>query len=131
MKSEMKDPMTAWIGGELDKVGAAEELEIAPVSDGATGKFVTIWVVRVDDELYVRSVNGRGSAWFRGFETWHEARIRAGGIEKDVIFLEADPKLDDEIEAAYRTKYRLHGAQYVNMMVGPEARSATIKLTPR
>ena len=36
-----------------------------------------------------------------------------------------------EIDAAYRTKYRRHGATYVNMMVSPEARSTTIKLTPR
>jgi hypothetical protein len=34
----------------------------------------------------------------------HEARIRAGGIEKDVMLLEADPNLNDEIDAAYRAK---------------------------
>jgi hypothetical protein len=61
----------------------------------------------------------------------HEGRIRAGGIEKDMIFLDADPNLNDEIDTAYRTKYRRHGAQYVNMMVSPEARSATVKLSPR
>jgi hypothetical protein len=61
----------------------------------------------------------------------HEGRIRAGGVEKDVIFMDADPHLNDEIDATYRRKYRRHGATYVNMMVSPEARSATIKLAPR
>jgi hypothetical protein len=71
------------------------------------------------------------SAWFRGVQVRQEGRIRAGGVEKDVIFMDADPGLNDEIDAAYRAKYRRHGAQYVNMMVSPEARSATIKLAPR
>jgi len=50
--------------------------------------------------------------------------------EEDVVFLDADPNLNDEIDNAYRMKYRHHGAQYINMMVSPEARSATIKLAP-
>ena len=74
---------------------------------------------------------GRGSAWFRGVQRLHEGRIRAGGIQKDVSFLDPDLRLTDEIDAAYRTKYRRHGAQYVNMMVSPEARSATLRLLPR
>ncbi len=65
---------------------------------------------------------------------WHEGRIWAGGIEKDVTFVdvvEADDDIHDQIDAAYRTKYRRHSAQYVNPMVAPEARAATIKLVPR
>jgi hypothetical protein len=61
----------------------------------------------------------------------HEGRILADGVEKDVSLVEADPKLNDEIDAAYRTKYSHHGAQYVNMMVSAKARSATPKLDPR
>jgi hypothetical protein len=99
--------------------------------DGALRKPVTIWVVRVGDDLYVRSAYGRGAAWFRGVKVRHEARIQAGGVEKDVIFIDADPNLNDEIDAAYRTKYRRHRATYVNMMASSEARSATIKLAPR
>jgi hypothetical protein len=37
---------------------------------------------------------------FGGAQVRHEGRIHTGGIEKDVIFLEADPKLNDEIDAA-------------------------------
>jgi len=44
---------------------------------------------------------------------------------------QADPGINDRIDAAYRTKYRQHSAQYVDPMVDPEARSATIKLVPR
>jgi len=123
--------MTTWMRDELNKIGTAEELQIASLRcDGTLRNPVTIWVVRVGDELYVRSAYGRSAAWFRGALMRHEGRIRAGGVEKDVIFLDADPNLNDEIDAAYRTTYRRRGATYVNMMVRPEARSATIKLAP-
>lgn len=36
--------------------------------------------------------------------------------EKDVVFLNAAPNPNDEIDAMYRTKYHRHGATYVNMM---------------
>ena len=59
--------MTAWTNDELTKIGFAEELQIASLrSDGTLRKPVTIWVVRLGDELYVRSVNGRTAGWFRG-----------------------------------------------------------------
>jgi hypothetical protein len=122
-----------WTRDELTKIGTAEELEIASRRrDGALRKPVTIWVVRVGDDLYVRSWRGRTGTWFRGTQARHEGRIRAGDVEKDVTFVEeADPDPNDQIDAAYRTKYRHHGARYVNPMVGPKARAATIKLVPR
>ena len=121
--------MKTWTRDELSKFGAAEEIEIAPLGrDGRPRKAVTIWIVRLGDDLYVRSAYGRGSAWFRGSRVRRDGRIRAACIETDVTFLDADPKLNDEIDAAYRTKYRRQGAQYVKMMVSGEARSATIKL---
>ena len=93
---------------------------------------MTIWVVRLGDDLYVRSVNGRTSAWFRGAQTRHEGRIQAGGVEKDVTFVEeADPGINDQIDAAYRTKYRRYAASIISTIVSPEARAATIKLVPR
>jgi hypothetical protein len=86
----------------------------------------------VDDDLYVRPVNGRTSAWFRRTQERNEGRIRAGGIEKDVAFVEApDPSLRDQIDAAYRAKYRRYAANIVNSVLTPQARSATIKLVPR
>ncbi len=125
--------MTVWTSDELNKIGSAEELQIASLRrDGTLSKWVTIWVVRVADDLYVRSVNGRGSAWFRGVLRRHEGRIQAGGIDKEVTYVEeADPAIHQQIDAAYRSKYRHHEAQYVDPMVVPLAISATIKLLPR
>jgi hypothetical protein len=90
-----------------------------------------IWVVRLGDDLYVRSVNGRTGSWFRGVQTRHEGCIQAGGVEKDVTFVdETDPEINDHIDAAYLSKYRRY-PQYVSPMVTPGVRAATIKLVPR
>jgi hypothetical protein len=125
--------MTAWTSDELNRIAKAEELQIASLRrDGTLRNPVTIWVVRVGDDLYVRSVNGRKSAWFRGTQIRHEGHIRAGGVDKDVAFVEeADPDINEQIDAAYRTKYRRYAASIINTTVSSEARSATIKLVPR
>ncbi len=128
----MTRQLTAWTSDELNKIGTAEELQIASLRrDGTLRNPVTIWVVRHSDDLYVRSVNGRTAAWFRGTQVRHEGHIRAGGVEKDVTFVDADPSLNDQIDAAYRTKYRRYAASIISSIVSPEARSATIKLAPR
>jgi hypothetical protein len=121
----------AWTDEELDQIAAAEELELASTRrDGTLRKPVTIWVVRHGDDLYVRAVNGRGSSWFRGAQVRHEGHIRAGGVDKDVVFVERDD-VSDEVEAEYRTKYRRYAARFVDPIMSPEARAATLKLVPR
>ncbi len=125
--------MTRWTSEELNKIGTAEELQIASIRrDDTLRKPVTIWVVRLGDDLYVRSVNGRNGTWFRGTQVRHEGRIQAGGLEKDVTFVEEpDPDINEQIDAAYRSKYRRYAASIVNSILTPQARSATIKLVPR
>jgi len=125
--------LTRWTSDELDKIGTTEELKIASLRrDGTLREPVTIWVVRVGDDLYVRPIYGRSSAWFRGTRVRHEGHIRAGGIEKDVAFVEeADPGINEQIDDAYRAKYRRYAASIISTTVSPEARSATIKLVPR
>jgi hypothetical protein len=123
--------MTPWTSDELNMIGKADELQIASLrADGTLRKAVTIWVVRLADDLYIRSVNGRSSAWFRGVQARHAGRLRAGGMEKDVTFVEqAGPEINQQIDAAYRTKYCRHPAS-IDHINSPTARTATIKLVP-
>ncbi len=47
--------MTEWTNDELDKIGRAEELELASLRrDGTLRNPVTIWVIRLGNDLYVR-----------------------------------------------------------------------------
>jgi hypothetical protein len=124
--------MTGWTSDELTKIEAADELEIGSIRrDDRLRDLVTIWVVRLGDDLYVRSVNGRTGAWFRGTQVRHEGQIRAGGVEKDVTFVDTDDGINDQIDDAYRSKYRRYAPSIVGSVLTPEARSATIKLVPR
>ena len=124
--------MTSWTADELKRIGAAEELEIAPErEDGTLRKAVPIWVVRVGDDLYVRSYRGSSGAWFRAAQASHAGHIEAGGVAKDVTLTpELDPAVNDQIDAAYRTKYRRY-PQYVEPMLVATIRATTLKLAPR
>src|SRR5712691_1055537 len=124
--------MTQWTSDQLDRVATAEEVQIASVRrDGVLSKPVTVWAVRHGDEIFVRSVRGRSAHWFRGTQVRHEGRIRAGGVQQDVTFVDADHNLDDEVDAAYRAKYRRYAGSILNSVLTPEARSTTTKLVPR
>jgi hypothetical protein len=123
--------MSGWTASELERIGSAEELTLASArADGTLRRPVTMWVARVGDDVYVRSVNGRGSSWFRSAQRRHEARIHAGGVEKDVELVETD-SANDALDAAYHDKYGRRYASIVPSIVAPAARDATLKLVPR
>lgn len=123
--------MTLWTSDELERIGDAEELDLASVrSDGTLRRPVTMWVVRDSDDIYVRSVNGRESSWFRSAQARHRAHVRAGGVEKDVELLETD-EAGDAVDRAYEAKYARRYPTIVPSIVAPQARAATLKLVPR
>jgi hypothetical protein len=123
--------MSDWTSEELEKVGSADELEVAPLrSDGTPRPYLPIWVVRVGDDLYVRSYRGRAGAWYRSAVGQHEGRIRAGGVERAVTF-EPDGAGSGAVDDAYRTKYARYGGSYLDPMLRPEATETTLRLVPR
>ncbi|TDC18339.1 DUF2255 family protein [Streptomyces sp. 8K308] len=125
--------MPTWTNDELSRIEHADELQIAPLrGDGTPRSAIPIWVVRDGDDLYVRSYRGREGAWFRSAQRSHEGHISSGGVDRDVSFVdEADPALNERIDAAYRAKYRRYSAAYVDPMVAAPARDTTLKLVPR
>ncbi|OZF25795.1 hypothetical protein CH296_26780 [Rhodococcus sp. 14-2496-1d] len=121
--------MTEWKSAELDAVGRAGELRIAGRrKDGTLRKLIIIWAVRVNDSLYVRSVNGPDAAWFRGTQSAGEGRIESGGVTKDVMFVR-DDSVDEEIDAAYRRKYGSGSA--VRAITSDLAISTTLRVDPK
>lgn len=124
--------MTTWTSDELTRIEQAEELRIASVRrDGLLSSRRTIWVVRVGDDIYVRSVNGPGSDWYRGTRAHHEGRIQTGGVSKDVTLADADEEINDQVDSAYRRKYGHYAAYIIKAITSAEASSTTMRLLPR
>lgn len=123
--------MTSWTHDELDKIGPADEVQIAPRRrDGTLRSPITIWLVRQGDGLYIRSVNGRDGSWFQAAQARHEAHLQAPGLEKDVDLIEVGDEVNDQVDEAYRTKYQRYPS-IVPRMVTPEVRATTLRLEPR
>ena len=121
----------AWTADELDRMGDAEELRIAPRrKDGTLRRAVPIWVVRVGDELHVRSFHGDSGGWYRAARATGEGHVSTGGIRKDVVLLAAGGEIDDAVDAAFRDKYGRYTG-YVQPMLAPQARPTTVRLMPR
>jgi len=123
--------MGVWTTDDLDRIGSTEELGLASRrADGALSGFVTMWVVRVGDDLYVRSAGGANRPWYRRAVAAEAGAIRAAGVERDVTFAAADPDLHAEIDAAYHAMYDRYGPKIVGSVVGPAAHDVTIRLVP-
>ncbi len=123
--------MPTWTADELTRIGDATHLQVASRrGDGNLRPFVTIWVVRRGDELYVRSAYGPNTVWFRSAHTSGQGRIRAGGLERDITFEQPGSAVDADLDAAYHAKYDRYGPRVVGTVVSPEAARLTLKLVP-
>jgi hypothetical protein len=124
--------MTAWSADELARIDRATELQVASRRpDGSLRRFVTIWVVRSGDDVYVRSAYGWDNGWFQRALTSSGGRIRAGGVERDVAFEQPGHEVDEDLHAAYHAKYDRYGPSIVGTVVSPEAARSTLRLVPR
>ncbi|MFH8463300.1 DUF2255 family protein [Streptomyces sp. NPDC017991] len=123
--------MTDWNGADLEKIAAAEELDLASErSDGTLRDPVTMWVVRSGDQLFVRSVKGTDGPWYQGTRSRHQGRVEAGGVRSDVTFHETDPGDYPGVDAAYRKKYGRY-TRIVEHVLTDRARASTLRLEPR
>ena len=124
--------MSVWTEDELDRVGRATELEVAPRrADGTLRPYVTIWHVRLGDAVYVRSARGPENGWFRRARTGGTGRIRSGGVERDVTFEDADPSVRDDVTAAYHEKYDRYGPAPVGAVTGDDVLETTLRVLPQ
>ncbi|ROZ98242.1 DUF2255 family protein [Gordonia sp. OPL2] len=118
-----------WTDDELKRVGDADELQVSSYrSDGTLRPFVTIWVVRTGDNLYIRSAYGRENGWYRRAVTSGRGQIRAGGVEKDVTFVEPTEDVHSALDDAYHAKYDRYGAKIVGTVVAPHGVGVTLRL---
>lgn len=122
----------SWNAEHLAAIGSARELEIATVRpDGTLHPWQPIWVVAVDEQVYIRTWKRRDSGWFGRAVRSGCARIRVPGLEADVAVGDVgdtDAALRSEVDEAYRAKYGDGGSTV--RMTGEEAAASTLRLSP-
>lgn len=119
----------AWTAAQLDRIGSSEELQITSYYEsGALRPWTTVWVVRVDDDLYIRSAYGESGGWYRHAMHTRGARVRARGVETDVtLHPTTDPVTNDRVSRAYEAKYRDHPTA-LEPMLAPAAANTTLRM---
>lgn len=124
--------MAAWTAEELERIGSAEELRISSRRrDGSFSRPVIIWVVRVGDDLFVRTAYGPDNPWYVNARRRGRGRIAAGGVEREVEFADAADADAVAIDAAYHAKYDpISSPRIVATVVGEKVQALTLRLVP-
>ena len=109
-----------------------QEVRIETRRDGDSPEHRTImWVVVVQDEVFVRSVSGAKGRWYREISSNPEGALH---VEEDRIPVRAAPATDeatvDAVSAAFRSKYQQSSPASTEAMVRPETLPTTLKLAP-
>ena len=123
-----------WTADELDRLSAAEELQITGRrSDGTLRAWTPIWVVVVEAQVYVRTWHRRDTGWFGRAIRSGQARVRVPGVEVDVHVDDLGRRADEvrgAVDAAYEAKYGRYGSSTVDAMIADAAVAATLRLDP-
>ena len=127
--------MSAWSQDDLGRLSGAGEVEVSSVRrDGSLSRARTVWIVRVGDQLYLRSVNGPDAAWYRLTRAFHQGRIQARGVARDVTWIDVNaaeqPDVDPAVDAEYARKYQGSTAAIAHI-TSPLARTTTMRVEPR
>ena len=123
--------MSTWHPEQLEAIRASDDLHISPYRDDGTtpGTPTWIWSVVVDGSLYVRAYNGTASRWYGSATTQRAGRIRAGGVDAEVVFTPVEGEINDRVDRAYSEKYA--GSPYLPPMISSRARAATVRVDPK
>lgn len=117
-----------WNAKDLTALSGASEIALATERpDGTTRQAVPIWVVRVGDDLYIRSYHGPGGSWYRQARRHPYAHLRATGVALRVHLEQVGAGVPG-VDEAYWTKYGRGG--YGAAMTTPDAAATTQRLQP-
>lgn len=121
---------TDWSAAELERLDAAQELEIAAGrADGTLRRAVPIWVVCVGSDVYVRTWHRRDTGWYGQVVRSERAKIRVEGLESAVRVEDVGERGREDVDAAFRGKYGHFGEATVGRMVSDAASASTLRLS--
>jgi hypothetical protein len=113
-------------------VEAIRSAKILGVRAGAEHRYTGVWVVVVDDRVFVRSWNDKPTGWFRAFRKQSNGSIQ---IAKDEIpvrgKLVRSARVRDAVTAAFAKKYNTKGSmKWVEGFAEPSRVGTTLEFVP-
>ena len=123
-----------WAPAQLKRISEARELQITSLrADGRARRWLPIWLVCVDDQVYVRTWYRRSTGWFGQVTSTGVARIRVPDLELDVTVADLGdehPDVRAAVDQAYRAKYGTPGDETVAGMTTSASAATTLLLAP-
>lgn len=116
-----------------DVVEAIRAAKILGVRAGTEHRYTGVWVVVVDDRVFVRSWNDKPTGWFRAFKKEPSGTIQAGKLE---IPVRGKPirsaRIREAVTVAIAEKYNTKGSQtWVEGFKEPARVLTTLEFVPR
>ena len=114
-------------------VEALRNAKILGVRSGTEHRYIGVWVVVVDDRVFVRSWNDKPTGWFRAFKKDPAGMIQFGDREIRVRGKAVrSQKTRDAVTAAFAEKYNTKGSRvWVEGFAEPERVVNTLEIVPR
>ena len=115
-----------------DVVEALRKAKILGVRSGTEHRFTGVWVVVVDDRVFVRSWNDEPTGWFQAFRKEPAGTIQVGDVELPVRGKPVrSARIRDAVTAAYAEKYPTKGSRkWVEGFAEPTRAVATLEFVP-
>lgn len=115
-----------------DVVEALRKAKILGVRSGKAHRYTGVWVVVVDDRVFVRSWNDKPTGWFQAFKKEPKGTIQVGDDEISVRGKAVrSARIRDAVTAAYAEKYPTKGSRkWVEGFAEPTRALATLEFVP-
>jgi hypothetical protein len=113
-------------------VEALRDAKILGVRAGTEHRYTGVWVVVVDDRVFVRSWSDKPTGWFRAFRKQPSGTIQVGSLEIPVRAKPArSARMRDAVTAAFGEKYNTKASRkWVEGFAEPARALTTIEFVP-
>lgn len=113
-------------------VEAVRNAKILGVRAGTEHRYTGVWVVVVDDRVFVRSWNDKPTGWFRAFRKQPDGTIQVRGLEIPVrAKLVRSARIRDAVTVAFGEKYNTKASlKWVEGFAEPARALTTLEFIP-
>lgn len=113
-------------------LASLRDAKMLRIRAGTSHRFIGIWVVVVEDRVFVRSWSIKPRSWYRVFREEPRGAISVDGREIAVrARFPKSERLLEEISRAYLQKYNTPGSvKYARDLGGERSRATTTELVP-